>query len=178
MIIGITGTNAAGKGTVAKFFVKNGFDYYSLSDELRMILREQRIPMTRDSLIFMGTDVRKEHGNGYLTERVLKKVKGNAVIDSVRHPGEVESLKARDKVVMISVDGPVEDRFERAKERNREQAEQSLDAFKRKEQEEMEGEGPGQQLKTVMDSADFSIENSGDIDELYEKLEEILDKIR
>ena len=41
MIVGLTGTYAAGKGTVAEYLIGRGFQYYSLSDELRLLLREK-----------------------------------------------------------------------------------------------------------------------------------------
>ncbi len=174
MNIGITGTNAAGKGTAAKFFIRRGYDYYSLSDELRAILKDQGIKITRDSLTFMGNDIRKEKGAGYLAERVIKKLKGEAVIDSIRNEGEVEAMRKLGKFVLIAIDAPIETRFKRAQERQRGEDHKSFEEFKEQEAEEMDGAQMQQHLGKLMDMADVTIQNDGSVDELYAKLEEVL----
>ncbi len=42
-IIGLTGRNAAGKGTIADLLKKRKFIYHSLSDTLREELKSQKI---------------------------------------------------------------------------------------------------------------------------------------
>ena len=51
MIIGLTGTNGSGKGTVAEFLKQEGFRYHSLSDELRGVLHQQQVEITLPNLI-------------------------------------------------------------------------------------------------------------------------------
>ena len=51
MIIGITGTNAAGKGEASKYLVSKGFQYFSLSDVLREELAVAGKEATREHLI-------------------------------------------------------------------------------------------------------------------------------
>lgn len=119
MIIGLTGTNAAGKGTVAKYLVEKGFRYYSLSDELRQLLKKRKIPATRANLIEGGKYYRKRFGRGYLAAVVIKKIKDkNGVVDSIRNLGEVAELKKQKNFFLIAVDAPVQIRFRRAKKKD------------------------------------------------------------
>ena len=56
MIIGLTGSYCSGKDTVADYIVKNnGFTHFSLSDEIRLLMKEQGIEPTRENLIKFGT---------------------------------------------------------------------------------------------------------------------------
>ena len=43
MIIGLTGKNGSGKGEVAEFLKKRGYTYFSLSDEIREVMKEKKM---------------------------------------------------------------------------------------------------------------------------------------
>jgi dephospho-CoA kinase len=56
VIIGLTGSYCSGKDTVADYIVgKSGFLHFSLSDEIRLIMKEQNIEPTRENLIVLGS---------------------------------------------------------------------------------------------------------------------------
>src|SRR3989344_1701176 len=100
MIIGLTGKNAAGKGTVASYLQTKGFIYFSLSDILRDEAKERNIEATRENLISLGNELRKKFGSKYLAsktnEKILREKKdGNDdfVIDSIRNPSEIDELR-------------------------------------------------------------------------------------
>lgn len=48
MIIGITGTFAAGKDTVADYLKEKGFEHFSLGEELTDIANERGLAVSRD----------------------------------------------------------------------------------------------------------------------------------
>jgi len=173
-LIGLTGTNGSGKGEVASFFVKKGYAYHSLSDIIREELRKQVQTITRDNLIRMGNLMREQFSPDILARLVMKKVKGNAVIDSIRNPKEVEFLKKQVGFILISVDAPVEIRYERVKKRGREESASTLQEFMAKEAEEMTTKERGQQLQACMKMADYTIQNDGTLQDLHKKLEEFL----
>ena len=58
MIIGLTGKNGSGKGTVAEILKSRGFQYYSLSDSLRDELNRQKKNINRETLIETGNRLR------------------------------------------------------------------------------------------------------------------------
>ena len=179
MIIGLTGTNAAGKGTVAKYLVKKGFRYYSLSDELRRFLKKRGVPATRANLIKWGKYCRSKYGRGYLAAVTVKKIKNkNAVVDSVRNLGEIVELKKLRRFFLIAVDAPVKVRFQRAKKRMSSRDQKTLNEFIAKQKEELHGKGPEQQLLACMKKADFKIINNSNLRNLYKKVDTTLARIK
>jgi dephospho-CoA kinase len=173
-LIGLTGTNGAGKGEVALYFQKKGFEYFSLSDLIREELKKRGLEVNRDNLIQMGNRLRQRFGPDILARRILRKIKKNAVIDSIRNPAEVERLRQHPHFILIAVDAPLEVRYQRAKKRGRDESASTLEEFRKKEGEEMEGSETGQQLRACFKLADSVIINDGLLVELHRKLEVIL----
>lgn len=173
-LIGLTGTNGAGKGEVAAYFIKKGYTYFSLSDLIREELRKRGKEASRNNLIKMGNQLREKHGPDMLAKLVMKKVKDRAVIDSIRNPNEVERLKKQKGFILLAIDAPVELRYERAKKRGREESASSLQEFIEKEAEEMTNREKGQQLQSCMKMADFVVNNDSTLEDLYKKLERLL----
>ena len=172
MIIGLTGTNASGKGTVAEYLRKRGFRYHSLSDELRSLLRRRKIKPTRNNLIVWGNYYRSKKGNGYLASKVVRKLSGrNAVIDSIRNPDEIAELKKLKGFHLISADAPFKVRYERAGKRMSRRDQKTDGEFVAAQKRELSGKGPEQQLRACMKKADFRISNGSDLDKLYKKID-------
>jgi dephospho-CoA kinase len=174
MLIGLTGTNSAGKGEVAEYLKTKGFEYFSLSDEIRGIMAAEGIAPTRQNMIKQGAKLRSEKGLGYLAMLVLKKVGKNAVVDSIRNIGEVEALKTRKDFFLIALDAPVALRFERAKARGRIGDGKTIEDFKEKQEKEMHGSGAEQNLAGCMKMANYTIINDSTKEKLYKKIEEAL----
>ncbi len=173
-LIGLTGTNCAGKGEVAAYFAKKGYTYFSLSDLIREELRKIGKEATRDNLIKMGNELREKGGHDTLARLVMKKVKDKSVVDSIRNPGEVEYLRNQKDFILLAVDAPVDLRYERAKQRGRAESASTLEEFIKKEAEEMTDLEKGQQLHNCMKMADFLVINDGSLKDLYRRLEELL----
>lgn len=173
-LIGLTGTNGSGKGEAAAFFKKKGYAYFSLSDVIRDELHKEGKVDSRDNLIKKGNELRKKHGPDILARMVREKVKGKAVIDSIRNPSEVEYLRKEKDFILLAIDAPVELRYERVQRRGRQESVSTLEEFRRKEKEEMTDSEKGQQLHSCMKMADFVIMNEGTLEDLHLKLEERL----
>jgi len=180
MIIGLTGTNASGKSTAAKHLVRKGFRYYSLSDELRRMLKKRKISATRENLIEAGKYYRSKYGRGYLASVVAKKIKSkkNVVVDSIRNLGEVAELKKQKNFHLIALDAPVEIRFQRARRRMSKRDQRTLAQFLAMEKEELYGRGTGQQIAACMKKADFKIDARSGYKKLYKKIDDILKHLR
>ncbi|NIO48667.1 MAG: AAA family ATPase [Candidatus Aminicenantes bacterium] len=173
-IIGLTGTNSAGKGEVAAYLEKKGYTYFSLSDLIREELRKIGKEVTRDNLIKMGNELREKGGHDILARRVMKKIKDKSVIDSIRNPREVEYLRKQRDFILVAVDAPVDLRYERARLRGRAESASTLEEFVKKEAEEMTDREKGQQLHNCMKMADFLVINDGSLKDLHQKVEELL----
>ncbi len=177
MIIGLTGTNGAGKTEVSEYLKSRGFEYHSLSDEIREEIRRTGREITREVLIEVGNDLREKFGSGILADRILPKLEQNHnyVIDSIRNPSEVETLKRRKDFILLAVDADQTVRFERSRKRARESAAQTIEQFIDEENRELESANPSsQQLQATRRKADLVVTNNGTLDNLHRRLDELL----
>lgn len=177
LIIGLTGKNGAGKGEVAKFLQERGFHYYSLSDVLREEASKQGVAVNRNNLVELGNRLRQEHGPSILAERIFSRLdpEKNYIVDSMRHPSEVKVFKRRKDFVLATVRAPERLRFERLKQRGRENDPRTFEDFQQLElRESQSATESDQQLDKAIGMADVLIENNGPLRELHEKVKQIL----
>ncbi len=177
MIIGLTGKNGSGKGEVARYLQERGFHYYSLSDVLREEAVRENKAVTRDNLVELGNRLRLEQGPGVLAEKIFARLdpEKHYVIDSVRHPSEVQVFRRRSDFVLAAVRAPERLRFERLRQRNRENDPKSFEEFVALENREAKSATQSdQQLDLAIASADALLENAGPLKMLHEKIKELL----
>ena len=177
MIIGLTGKNGSGKGEVAKYLQERGFLYYSLSDVLREEASKEGQPITRDVLVELGNKLRNQYGPGVLAEKIFTRLdpEKHYVIDSVRHPSEVQVFRRRADFILTSVRAPERLRFERLKQRGREKDPRSFEEFKELETREASSVNSNdQQLDVAISMADVIVDNTGPLKSMHEKIKEIL----
>jgi dephospho-CoA kinase len=173
-LIGLTGTNSSGKGEAAAFFRRHGYSYFSLSDIIRDELSLEKREITRDNLIQKGNQLRQEQGADILARRVMEKIEGKAVIDSIRNLFEIEFFWKQEGFILLAIDAPVEIRYTRAIERGRNESASTLEEFIAKEEEEMRQSEKGQQLEACIQAADYRVTNEGSLEDFFKKLERFL----
>lgn len=177
MIIGLTGKNGAGKGEVAKYLQERGFQYYSLSDVLREEAAKEGREISRDILVDLGNRLRGQYGPGVLAEKIFSRLdpEKHYVIDSVRHPSEVQVLRRRADFILAAVRAPERLRFERLKQRARERDPKTFEEFLALEtREAASGNAAHQQLDSAIALADKVLENTGPLKTLHEQVKELL----
>lgn len=179
MLIGLTGRNAAGKGEVARYLQKKSFYYYSLSDAIRDEIRARGDESTRERLIIVGNELRQRYGSNVLAERVLAKIEDDKhyVIDSIRNPAEVETFRTAKHFKLIRIEAPVEIRFQRILNRQRESDPRTLEEFMTLENREAEGDDTSQNLVKVELMADDSLTNDTTLERLYPQIDRLLVKL-
>jgi len=182
MIIGLTSFLGAGKTIVGDYLVqKKGFAFYSLSDALREELTKRGQEITRERLQDVGNELRRKFGNDILAKRILEQIshakkKNNYVIDSIRNPAEIEALKKNKDFTLWFIDAPVDVRFERVKQRQREKDPITFKDFKAAEERELKSkDSANQQLLRCREMADAVIMNDSSVEELYKKIEKLLE---
>ncbi len=182
MIIGLTGKNAAGKGESAKHLERKGFEYFSLSDELREEATKRGIGHGREAMISLGNELRSTHGAGYLASAINRKIeplrkqgKTEFVVDSIRSPGEVGELRKNRDFILVGIEARAELRFERMKRRGRQGDAQTLEEFTAHEQKENTCNESGQQLDKCLSMADALVENNGTLEELHKKMDNVVE---
>ena len=172
MIIGLTGLNAAGKGTVAEFLKELGFAYSSLSDVIRDVLAARGEEPTRENMIRVGRELRQAGGAGALASGILRKLDHglNNIVDSFRNPEEVRVFQRHGGFRLISVTAEEATRFARITARGRVGDPTDIETFRRLEQAELTGAPSGQQLIATAELADFQVSNDTDVTDLRTRL--------
>jgi len=177
MIIGLTGRNGSGKGEAVRFLQYKSFYPYSLSDVIREEVRMRGMEITRERLIEVGTELRSQGGTAVLAQRILKKLEGdkNYVIDSFRHPDEVQALRVRSDFHLIFIEASPEVRFKRVVDRGREKDATTVEEFLEMEgREAAAADWHGQQLEAVEKIADSTITNNASLGQLQADISELL----
>lgn len=179
IIIGITGTLGAGKGTVVDYLVKNkNFKHFSARGLLIEEIEKRGLENNRDSMVLVANDLREKFGPGYIAEELFRRASessDNAVIESLRTIGEIEILRKKGNFTLLAVDADPKIRYERISSRGSSTDNVSFEKFLADEQREMESKDPNKQnLGECIKKADFVIDNNRSMEELNEKIEKIL----
>ena len=179
VIIGITGTIGAGKGTVVDYLVnRKGFKHFSARGFLVEEIERRGLVNNRDSMVLVGNDLRSKFGSGYVAEELFKRAlvsRENAVIESLRTVGEIESLRKKGNFTLLAVNADPRIRSERNSVRGTTTDDVTFEKFLFDEEREMESTDPNKQnLKKCIELADFVINNDGSLEDLNKKIEEIL----
>ena len=178
MIVGITGTFGAGKGTIVDFLKEEGFSHYSVREFLIEEISKRGLDANRDNMVLVANDLRAKFGASYIVEELFRKAKekgGDAVIESVRCVGEVEALREKDGFVFWAVEADVEIRYTRIVERKSSTDGVSFQDFARQESAEMENvDSTKQNLKACIEMADVCFRNDWTALELKGKVEKVL----
>ncbi len=182
MIIGLTGAYCAGKGTVAEYLKTKGFYYTSLSDVIREFLTKTNTPITRDSLIARGNDLRNICGPSILADLILNKIEKdqgiNYSIDSIRNQYEIGSLRKNPEFFLFNIDAPIDLRFKRMSSRTRNENDpKTLEDFVAHEAVENSINPLYQQIKECQKLADITITNDSKTEDLYPKIDAALNSL-
>ena len=182
IIIGITGTIGAGKGTLVEYLLREkNFVHYSVRGVLIEEITKRNLPTNRDTMVSVANELRKKNSPSYIIDRLFEQAKlsgKNAVIESIRSVGEVESLRKQKGFLLLAVDADPKIRYERIVKRKSETDHVSYNEFIANEQREMTATDPNKQnLNQCIAMADYTLCNNLSVNELYSELERIISKI-
>ncbi len=179
MIIGITGTLGAGKGTVVEYLKQKGFTHYSVRDFLTVELTKRGMEKNRDNMLLVANDLRSTFGPGYIAEQLVAQAVengGDAVVESIRSLGEGATVKASGGL-MWAVDADIKVRYGRISKRASETDKVSFEKFVQDEQAEFANTDPTKNnIKKLIETADAVFTNNGTQEELFTQVEKALQK--
>ena len=183
IVLGITGTLGAGKGTIVEYLQREfSFEHYSVRAYLIEEIEKRGMPNNRDSMVVVANDLRAKNSPSFVTDQLFlraKKTGKDCIIESIRTPGEVSSLQKNDNFFLMAVDADPMIRFERIKQRASETDHIDFETFKSNEEREMTSSDPNKQnLKKCIEMADFVLDNNGNISQLEKQVESILKKLK
>jgi len=138
--------------------------------------------VNRDSMTTVANELRANNSPSYITDQLYKQAVENAkdcIIESIRTPGEVYSLKAKSDFYLFAVDANPKVRFERIKIRKSSTDNIDFKTFMANEDREMNTADPNKQnLSKCIKMADYKFNNDGDLESLNKEVEIVLNKIK
>lgn len=181
MVLGVTGTNGAGKGAVVEYLKQKGFTHYSLRDLITEEVERRGLELNRTNLGQVGTALRQEHGPAYFTQVYLARAAEagvqDVVIESIRTLAEADYLRSQGGHV-VAVDAPEEIRFKRITGRGTVTDNVSFEEFRAQEDAEYRSKDPSDPSQMnvlgVIAAADYTIINDGTYEELERRVDEML----
>ena len=182
VIIGITGTIGAGKGTIVEYLTsKKNFKHYSVRSFLLREIQHRQLPPNRDSMVIVANHLRQTHSPSYIVDQLIKEALLNnqhSVIESIRTEGEIISLRKHYCFYLFAIDALPELRYQRILKRNSETDHIDYHTFIENETREFSSTNHYKQnLKKCIELADFTFLNNGSIEELYQQIENVLTKL-
>lgn len=179
MIIGITGTLGAGKGTLVEYLKSKGFSHYSSSGILKKILSERNLPATRENLSALADELMQKFEGGVLQlshERAQEKKDKNYILEAIHRIGESDYVRSIGGIV-IGIDADIETRYKRVvgrKEGIKDQV--TFEQFKADSKREDEGAtGAGPNIRAVLSTADVILKNRNTLEDLYKQIDKVLE---
>ena len=179
MIIGITGTDGAGKGAVVNHLVRrHAFKHYSSRAQIEHEIEQLRLTPDRKTLRDVANNMRATHGRDVLIVRALEQIKrdeaDNAIIESIRALAEVSALKQAGGI-LLAIDANPKERYRRISGRKSTTDMVTYEEFLAHEQIEMNDPDPnGMQKAAVMAQADYTIQNEHSLRQLFADIDDFL----
>lgn len=180
IILGLVGETGSGKDIFCNFIkkkVKKPVFCFRFSDPLSEILKILFSEIKKEDQQWLGKILREKYGNDILAKALKRKIegikKGIIILNGIRYWEEFEMIKKLDgKIIYITADQKL--RWQRLRKRGEKKDDfSSFKKFLEREKAKTEILIP-----KIGKKADFKILNNGSLDNLYQKIEKVIKKLR
>ncbi|RUM34863.1 MAG: hypothetical protein DSY33_01065 [Archaeoglobus sp.] len=176
-IIAFVGLPLSGKSTASSVAREMGIPVVVMGDVVREEVEKRGLPLTDENAGKVANELRKMEGMDAIAKRCIKRIREkNAdviVVDGIRGLAEVDRFKKTfgDDFVLVAIECPLELRFERLKNRQRDDdlSIRTVEDLKRRDEREI-----AWGMLDAMNKANLTVENTSDLDDFKEKIREIL----
>jgi dephospho-CoA kinase len=180
MLIGITGTLGAGKGTVTDYLVREkGFVHASVSEFLALEAERRGREADRQARHDIANEYRSKGPTG-LMEAVYESIDlytERVVLEPQHTAAEVRFVQKKGGIV-LSVDANLETRYERISKRGSAKDNVSFEEFARVQKLEMSSSDPNKNnLVAAIEAADIHLMNDDKPEALYLAVDATLQRI-
>lgn len=169
----VVGLARSGKDAAADFLVeKFGFKKIVLSKPLEEECIKRGLPATKQNVMQLGDELRKQHGMDFLAKIAIERSQGakKVVFVGPRSQEEVEYIKSEsEKCLVVKVEADPDKRFFRRSEADP----TDLKEFMRRDFVDIRAKG----LQKVLNNAKEKVLNNGSLTELYNQIEELIKKL-
>jgi len=179
LVIGLAGEIASGKGTVAKYLAQHHHAVeYKFSNILGDILNRVHLDKNRENFTNLSIGLRKYYGQDILAHALAEDVKEASdniiVVDGVRRKADLKYLRELDNFIFVFIAADVKARYERLTARSEKQDDRTKTFEQFQKDAELETERSIAQLRNI---ADVNISNDGTLDELYARVDKIIEDV-
>jgi dephospho-CoA kinase len=172
----VTGKKGSGKSIATKVASEMGIRFLEMHEPVYEKMQAEGIPLTHDNIITYAEGLRKGKDFAIVAKLMLAKIKKQKMKDKlmlicgIRHPDEVAEFRKHCPVFFIAIDADAKIRFGRIRARAEKWDSRTFEEFVKKEQSESAGLG----MDKAMASADATISNNGKMEELEQRLRNLL----
>jgi dephospho-CoA kinase len=178
--LGAVGQIGSGKDTVVKYIsTKFSIPIISIGDIARKIAKDEGVPATRENLQKITERYYEKFGKTYFIEETVARIehsgKEKMLITGIRAPTDVTTLKNHfhDDFVLIAIVADKRKRFQRLRMRQESRDPKKWKEFLKQDQNEEEIFHISEACKL----ADHIIENSGTLEDLFQKVDNAIKEI-
>jgi len=186
IIIGLTGTHGAGKGTVVEYLKAKGLKHFSARQFLYEELDRRGLSRDRDKLNIVANSLRSKFGPEYVAFSLYEAAhnSGNpSVIESIYTVGEIEKIRTAAKehgenFILVAVDADPKIRYARISQHRKSETDMvSFDKFMEQQNREMESVDPSKHnLVACSKLADIVLQNDGSLEDFGQILKKTFAK--
>lgn len=180
IIIGLVGQLGSGKDALADYLVeKYGASKHRFSTAIADCLNRLGLPTTRENFQVFSDITREHFGQNLYARTIANDCQGDpaeiVIANGVRRHPDIAGLTKVDGFHLVYVTVPIEIRYERITKRGEKDGEANI-TF---EQFEKQCDSPVEaSIEEVGQQAEFTIDNSGTLEDLYHQADELIAKLR